>query len=77
MKPIDENIPMTLMKGDIYYWTPTPFSTFFTKYVKIVIHVSTLTWWWGSKIWNLTLPPKISFFLWKMLHKKLPSDDDI
>ena len=32
---------------------------------------------WGKLIWNISIPPSKSLFFWRVIHNKIPTDDNL
>ena len=64
-------------EGDQMVWTREGRGHFSVKSAWELVRSRRTVTLWGKGIWDQFLPTKISFFLWRMLWNRLPTDDRI
>lgn len=69
-------IPKTMI-DDQLVWKASNSSTLSEKEAYCFLNSSGPACYWGKLIWTKSVPPLKSFLLWRLLHNKVPSDDQL
>lgn len=74
---IQNQVIPSISEQDILVWSKSKsgFLTFKEAYLFLNLFLRTCSW--GKSIWSISIPPSRSFLLWRLIYKKLSTDDNL
>lgn len=69
-------IPLFQSKDELV-WSGNDSGTLSLKEAYNLVHSSISTQQWPNLFWSRVIPPSKSFLIWRILHHKVPTDDNL